>query len=260
MTDGDYEYDLQIYQLFFHYTNSYHKLTQLVVSQNLIETLGRYNIYWAVCNYKSNTQTNTIDNTITHGYIEHTYLGYTSTDYLIGTPIESIYKTTTFSTSTLANNGVSISYSQALTQIPPSLWGEQTFNYFTPLLMASQDYTATTYSEVVLSDQINFYVPPYEAGTYTAGYQDGKEVGQRIGWQEGYNDGLEDGIEIGYSNGLQDGENSTFQGPFSLLGQAFSSTTQILELEIFPHITIGALVFIPVAVTVMIAIIRMIKR
>ena len=260
LTDVDVEFNLQVFQVFFHYTNSYVKMTQIVISQGLIKTLGRYNMYWAVADYRSNTQTDTISGNVAHNYRDFTFQGYTSQSALAGLQYNTIWKEETYGLTNLATNGASISYTRALKQIEPSLFGQTDFAYFKPFLMSMQEYSARSYNEPILSDYISFYVPPYEVGTYSAGYQDGKEVGEKTGWQTGYNQGFDEGKEVGYDQGLIDGENSTFVGPFTLLGQAFSSTTQLLEVEVFPHVTIGALIFIPVAVTVMIAIFKMIKR
>lgn len=87
---------------------------------------------------------------------------------------------------------------------------------------------------------------------YAQGYKNGKD--------DGFEEGLEIGREQGYNEGLSEAENSTFAGPFTLLGQAFNSTAGILQTEIFPHFTIGMILFIPIAVSIAVAIFKAIKR
>ena len=86
--------------------------------------------------------------------------------------------------------------------------------------------------------------------TYEDGYNDGLNFGYNKGYDEGYNKGYGDGSEyghdLGYVNGYNDGIalDSDIRPMFN---QLLSFIGGIFKLEIFPSVTIGTLISIPIA-------------
>lgn len=72
--------------------------------------------------------------------------------------------------------------------------------------------------------------------------------------------------EIGYSQGMEDTDaiysdyNPEFSGTFTLIGQAFTSMGGILNTQVIGGLTIGALVGIPLTITIVITLFRMLRK
>lgn len=72
--------------------------------------------------------------------------------------------------------------------------------------------------------------------------------------------------EIGYTQGMDDTEaiysdyNPEFSGTFTLIGQAFTSMGGILNTQVIGGLTIGALVGIPLTITIVITLFRMLRK
>ena len=82
---------------------------------------------------------------------------------------------------------------------------------------------------------------------YEAGYKEGRENGYRVGEEYGYIKGYDDAEEY-YKN--LNGDGSPLFNFFGVLGQAANSLGGILNTQVFPNITIGTLIAIPIVVAV----------
>lgn len=84
---------------------------------------------------------------------------------------------------------------------------------------------------------------------YTIGYVDGHIDGEDIGYDIGY----ADGYDFGFDLGIEQGELAT---PFSLIRGAFVGIGGILDIQIFPNISLGAIMFIPLMISIIFAIMK----
>ena len=82
---------------------------------------------------------------------------------------------------------------------------------------------------------------------FEAGYQEGRDAGYRNGEEYGYIKGYDDAEE--YYKDLNGGDSPLFNF-FGMLGQAANSLGGILDTQVFPNITIGTLVAIPIVVAI----------
>lgn len=103
----------------------------------------------------------------------------------------------------------------------------------------------------------NLYYEDYISSpsqSYTNGYNDG--------YEEGYNVGYDYGHQVGYDNGynVASTENGNFSGVFGLLGQAFSSTAGLYNTSVIGGLTIGGLITIPLAITCVVAIFKILRK
>ena len=74
---------------------------------------------------------------------------------------------------------------------------------------------------------------------YNEGYQDGRDDGYADGYTVGYNVGLDEG-----------GEGTAVNNVFVLLEKGWNGMANMLEIEVFPNITIGGLLLIPFLFTI----------
>lgn len=86
--------------------------------------------------------------------------------------------------------------------------------------------------------------------TYEDGYNDGLNFGYNKGYDEGYdegyNSGNNDGYDFGYDEGYDDGI-SIDSDIRPMFNQLLSFIGGIFKMEIFPGVTIGTLISIPIA-------------
>jgi hypothetical protein len=89
---------------------------------------------------------------------------------------------------------------------------------------------------------------------YEFGYEDGLDIGQSLGYDIGYEDGYDsgfllgkqEGYDIGLAKGFNDGVGSaTDYSFFGLITQVFVGLGTFLAIELLPHITIGAILAVP---------------
>lgn len=106
-------------------------------------------------------------------------------------------------------------------------------------------YSNSTYWGFSISLGTGVYDTSY-GSLKTTYYNQGREVG----YQEGY--------EIGKADGLVEGNSWT--GPFQLIGSAFESVSSLMSVNIVGGLTIGALVGIPLTITVIITIFRIMRK
>lgn len=130
--------------------------------------------------------------------------------------------------------------------------------YFTPRGENLTFYTAVVEVSSASATPLNeieiYYGAPYysmsqseyERG-YGNGYASGYLTGKRDGYVEGYNAG----------GGAISGETAT---AFDYIGGAFEVVTNILEIQVLPHITLGLCFSIPLVLTLIMVIFKMVKK
>ena len=101
-------------------------------------------------------------------------------------------------------------------------------------------------------EDTNLYQNGYNAG-YTAGYSDGEM--STDAYSLGYDTGYDEGLQIGYRNGYQSGylygyeqgqagENAITPA-FSVISSVFGVVASVMSIQLFPGITIGLLILVP---------------
>lgn len=92
------------------------------------------------------------------------------------------------------------------------------------------------------------YSGGYDAG-YSAGYTDGggSEDAYYDGYQQGLNVGRQVGYQLGYDTGYDDGAsgNNAVSSFINILTSIFTGIGAIFSIELFPHITIGLFLLVP---------------
>lgn len=109
--------------------------------------------------------------------------------------------------------------------------------------------SATALGEIEISYGAPYYSmsqSEYERG-YGNGYASGYLTGKRDGYVEGYNAG----------GGSISGETAT---AFDYIGGAFEVVNNILEIQVLPHITLGLCFSIPLVLTLIMVIFKMVKK
>lgn len=86
--------------------------------------------------------------------------------------------------------------------------------------------------------------------TYDQGYQAGKEAGYDLGHERGYYDG--------YSAGEVAGQSGSFN-PLDMVRNSFRAIADILNIQLLPNLTLATLIFTPLIIVMVIAIVRMFK-
>lgn len=76
----------------------------------------------------------------------------------------------------------------------------------------------------------------------------------------GFSDGYDNGYAYGYQVGLTDNTTNDYDGVFTLLGSAFDSASSLMNTQFIGGLTIGAFMTIPLAITVVIAIFRLVRK
>lgn len=101
----------------------------------------------------------------------------------------------------------------------------------------------------------SIYKNAYDKGNnegYDTGYDTGYDIGSSQGYGEGYQVGRNEGYQAGYDDGYQVGLEDN-EEPFSIfkfLERITATIANILNVEIFPNITIGTIIFIPIILKV----------
>jgi hypothetical protein len=107
----------------------------------------------------------------------------------------------------------------------------------------------------------NFYDTYISSSSYSNGYSEGVSVGYSNGYSEGasvgYSNGYTEGASVGYDDGLYDAS-SNF-GIWDLFSNAFGSVGNILSIQLFPGLSIGLLISVPIAFAFILWLIHVLK-
>lgn len=102
------------------------------------------------------------------------------------------------------------------------------------------------------------YINEYESG-YQYGYQTGYSDGTGQGFKDAYDNGYADGKDVGYELGVN-ASDEQFSGVFGLLGEAFGSASRLMNVSIVGGLTIGTFTMIPIAITIVISIFKLMRK
>lgn len=108
---------------------------------------------------------------------------------------------------------------------------------------------------IPLNDYYSIYKNAYDKGNnegYDTGYDTGYDIGSSQGYSEGYEIGKNNGYQVGYNDGYQVGLEDN-EEPFSIfrfLERVTATIANLLNTKIFPNITIGTILFIPIILKV----------
>jgi hypothetical protein len=105
-----------------------------------------------------------------------------------------------------------------------------------------------------------YYYSQGENAGYTDGYSDGNSAGYNTGHEEGYNGGYEEGYNAGYNSGHEDSYNFGYNegykvgvtdgsknfGIWDLFSNAFGSIGNVLNIQLFPGVTLGLILSVPI--------------
>lgn len=86
---------------------------------------------------------------------------------------------------------------------------------------------------------------------YNTGYSEGGDSGSEQAYQDGYNVGYSVGVnrgeQIGYNRGYDDGAsgNNAVSSAINVLSSIFGVIGSIFSIELFPHITLGLFLLVP---------------
>lgn len=95
-------------------------------------------------------------------------------------------------------------------------------------------------------DTYAFNLLETENSDYYTGYMTGATQGEATGYQKGY--------DYGY----QVGSTHLDSDPFSLISKAFNAVASVLNTQLFPGFNLGMLVFIPLLVSVIIVVVKVV--
>lgn len=106
--------------------------------------------------------------------------------------------------------------------------------------------TTQLYVTVISSQLYTDIYNEAKSHSYNDGYNNGYEEAYNFGYDEGYNFGYEVGDAEGYRRGYNAGVNDEFD-VFKYLEALFGEQGlgRLLSIELLPHVTIGAIVIIP---------------
>lgn len=83
-------------------------------------------------------------------------------------------------------------------------------------------------------------------------------------YEGGYSNGYNDGTTAGYDRGYNDGVNSLPPeqqlDAFGYIGQAFNAVSNVLSIEVLPHVTLGLCFSIPLVLTLCMTLFKLIKK
>src|SRR5574344_2899549 len=93
------------------------------------------------------------------------------------------------------------------------------------------------------------------------GYSNGYGSGYSVGNSEGYSNGYGSGYSVGASDGYQNGFNYVSHqfGMWDLWSNAFGSIGNILSIQLFPGLTVGLLISVPIAFAFILWLIHVLK-
>lgn len=97
------------------------------------------------------------------------------------------------------------------------------------------------------------YQNGYNEG-YSEGYATAEEDVAGTNWWEGYHYGYDQGLVAGADT------TGTTANAFDMFGQAFGAVGSFMGTEILPNISIGTLIIVPTLVTMLVVIIRILKK
>lgn len=110
------------------------------------------------------------------------------------------------------------------------------------------------------------YTSEYYQNGYNSEYENGYSYGYELGYRDGYSVNSEESYQDGYDTGLRDGydqgvnSDNDYTGVFGLLGQAFGSASDLMGVSIVGGLTIGTFTMIPIAITIVISIFRLMRK
>lgn len=92
-------------------------------------------------------------------------------------------------------------------------------------------------------------------------YSDYYNQGYQTGYGNGYSQGFVNGQDIGYQNGV----NSSGQTPqeataFTYIGNAFQVVSNVMSLEVLPHMTLGLVFSIPLVLVLIMTIFKLVRK
>lgn len=82
-------------------------------------------------------------------------------------------------------------------------------------------------------------------------------------WETAYETGYTNGYGNGYGDGYADGYNQTDSNTanaFGYIGQAFEAVSNVLAIQVLPHITLGLVFSIPLTFTLIILVFKLVKK
>lgn len=205
---------------------------------------------------------NTFLPTLKTWYLTNTYLGIdtienTGTSYFKVEMGESVIKPYSFYSDTMVFTDLDLSMIKDGYPIQLKEW--KTNNYEPSemvLLTITIQYkviipTGYTVISVIGNDEFYpFLLSKIAQANYNDGYFDGNHDGYEDGYDDGLVDGYDQGYDIGYNVGLDLNGDGTVNNVFALLEKGWNGMSNMLEIEVFPNITIGGLLMIPLLFTI----------
>lgn len=152
----------------------------------------------------------------------------------------------------------------------------------TNILYKINGFTYITYFSATITNASTmnyFYLPAFtyveiqvQSGT-SARYFDAwylEDLGQSASWGEGYTDGYIDGFTdgednaypVGYDDGYEDGLSAledTNSGLLDILSSLFGAVGNVFNIYVFPGITMGMLVFVPIIFAMLLFVIKLLR-
>lgn len=100
----------------------------------------------------------------------------------------------------------------------------------------------------------------YNSG-YNSGYSDGRTIGHDEGYGVGFNAGKSVGNSQGYASGYEVGVSDGTRnfGMWDLFSNAFGSIGNILSIQLFPGLSVGLLISVPIAFAFILWLIHVLK-
>lgn len=87
-------------------------------------------------------------------------------------------------------------------------------------------------------------------------YDNGYNNGQSVGYSNGYNNGFNDG----YAQGQAGAGTQETAHAFTYITQAFGAVSNILSIEVLPHVTLGVCFSIPLVIVLIMTIFKLVKK
>lgn len=78
------------------------------------------------------------------------------------------------------------------------------------------------------------------------------------GWDQGYESGYQNGYKVGYQEGVVDGS-VTESSVGSLMTSVFKGVEQVLSIEVVPNVSVGTIISIPIVLSLLLFLIKMIR-
>lgn len=160
----------------------------------------------------------------------------------------------------MAGSPLEIAECSTLAPDGSTFWGDSVplvsydYFYFPSFILQSQLYERSSLNQYCLQSAIsvsfaNVEDNYYELQSFLFGIPDNTSLDvYSSGFEDGYQEGLYDGSHFG-----------GFTGPFSVIGQAFSSVVSASNTEVFPGLTIGNIVLIPICIAIITTLVKSIR-